>query len=290
MPELPEVENIRMGLNAEIPIGTELLKIDFYRHDLRFTIPKKQLNLLLGKTFQGIKRRAKYLLFTFSEGIMISHLGMTGTWRSQKTSNSPLKHDHLCLIFSDGTQLIYNDPRRFGYLDYISDTNKIDGHTYFSQLGPEPFADGFTASYLSEKAKASSRMIKVFLMDQSVVVGIGNIYASEILFMAKIRPQRKIKKIKKAEWQEVIEKTKSILTTAIDLGGSTIRDYRKSDGSSGNFQDHHFVYNRENQACRICTCKIKRATIGGRSTFWCPNCQLNNPERTKVVSNIFTGA
>lgn len=271
MPELPEVESIRTGLSLEIPSDSKLSRIVYNRKDLRFVIPKKTLNLLLGQNLVSIKRRAKYLLFVFTEGTMISHLGMTGNWRTTQTKLQ--KHDHLCFTFSNQLQLIYNDPRRFGYLDYIINSKDINQHPYFIHLGPEPFDKEFTTAYLKNKAKGSNRNIKVFLMDQSVVVGIGNIYASEILFKATIKPQRKVNKVKDTEWIAIIEASQSILQKAIDLGGSTIRDYKKSDGTSGNFQGQHLVYDHKDQTCIKCKSKIKAATIAGRSTYWCPKCQ-----------------
>jgi formamidopyrimidine-DNA glycosylase len=271
MPELPEVESIRSGLSLEIPNDSKLNRIAFYRNDLRFVIPKKQLNQLLGQNLISIKRRAKYLLFVFTEGTMISHLGMTGNWRTTQCKTQ--KHDHVCFTFSNQLQLIYNDPRRFGYLDYIINSKDINQHPYFAHLGPEPFDKEFTKEYLKSKAKRSNRKIKVFLMDQAVVVGIGNIYASEILFKAGIKPQRKVNKVKDSDWIAIIEASQSILQKAIDLGGSTIRDYKKSDGSSGNFQDQHLVYDHKDQACIKCKSKILTATIAGRSTYWCPKCQ-----------------
>lgn len=278
MPELPEVENIKIGLSAELPKDAKLINIIFKRNDLRFIIPKRALKTLIGTKLDSISRNAKYLLFAFSNGTMISHLGMTGNWRIIKNANKKIsegkKHDHVYLCFNNNLQLIYNDPRRFGYLDFAKNSVELNKHPYFAKLGPDPFAVEFTAEYLKQKVKNSGRTIKAFLMDQSVVVGIGNIYASEILFKAKIKPLRKLEKIKTSEWQDLVKACQSLLQIAIDLGGSTIRDYRKSDGSSGSFQDHHSVYGKKDQACTKCGSKIQSASIGGRSTYWCPKCQV----------------
>jgi formamidopyrimidine-DNA glycosylase len=204
---------------------------------------------------------------------MISHLGMTGQWLVEKKKDSPKKHDHLCFIFEKGSVLTYNDPRRFGYVDYLSDIKKLSEHSLFSHLGLEPFANEMDAQYLQSKAKNSNRAVKTFLMDQAVVVGVGNIYASEVLFKANVKPQRVVKKMKLDEWKKIAQSIKAILKKAIDKGGSTISDYRKSDGSEGSFQNYFFVYDRADEPCKICKTPISSSVIGGRATYWCSNCQ-----------------
>lgn len=286
MPELPEVENIRRTLSTDSIVGSELIDIHFARKDLRFPIPIQKLKNLIGQKLLKISRRGKYLLFEFENGVFISHLGMTGQWTLSRNHFELKKHDHLYLTFHSANSkqrtsklknqniyLIYNDPRRFGYIDFISSLAKISEHELFSHLGIEPFDPQMNSTYLKNKAAHSSRAVKTFLMDQSIVVGVGNIYASEVLFQAHVKPQRLAKSIKASEWDHIAHTIKDILNLAISKGGSSIRDYRNSDGSEGSFQKYHSVYGRAKNPCKTCGTLIQTAVIGNRATYWCPKCQ-----------------
>lgn len=273
MPELPEVENVRKSLIKDLKLGSKLSDICFLRKDLRFPIPQKSLKKLINSKLANIFRRGKYLLFEFTNGVMISHLGMTGQWRISRDIKSLKKHDHLYLVFDSDIFLIYNDPRRFGYVDYIDEIKLVNEHPLFLHLGLEPFAEHMNFKYLKSKASKAKRPIKVFLMDQEVVVGVGNIYASEVLFQAHVKPSRLASHIKDPEWILIVKAIKQILQNAIDGGGSTIRDYRKTDGSKGSYQDSHLVYGKDGQPCTKCKSPIKKIILGGRATFWCPKCQ-----------------
>ena len=169
--------------------------------------------------------------------------------------------------------LIYNDPRRFGYLEFAKDEPSLAEHPLFRSLGVEPLSEHFNIPYLLKKGRHSERYVKTFIMDQKVVVGIGNIYASEILFQAKIKPKKKAGRITADQWKNLIQSTQHILHDSIEAGGSTIRDYRNAEGESGDYQSHHHVYDREGLNCDVCGTPIKHEVIGGRSTYWCPQCQ-----------------
>lgn len=273
MPELPEVESVRRSLLRGLPRGAQLEKINFYRKDLRFPIPVKKMQMLPGSEFLGLSRRGKYLLFEFSTGILISHLGMTGQWALSHTEEETSKHDHVRLEFNGPVFLTYNDPRRFGYLEFAKDKKELTQLALFSHLGVEPLSRAFSVGYLESRSKGVSRVVKVFLMDQEIVVGIGNIYASEVLFAARVLPQKKARELTRVQWKKVVNATHAILKKAIQAGGSSIRDYRKADGQEGDFQKQHKVYGREGKPCCICSTKIRAEVIGGRATYWCPRCQ-----------------
>lgn len=273
MPELPEVENVRRSLSKLLPTQAKLEAIKLHRADLRFPIPKKALQKLLGSNLLKIERRGKYLLFVFSEGIVISHLGMTGQWRVTEGTPPEQKHDHVQWQLGGHTFLTYNDPRRFGYLFVVRDQAELQRHPSIEPLGVEPLSAEFTAERLLALARGSVRSIKVFLMDQKVVVGVGNIYASEVLFLARVKPTKKAGRVSRDQWQAVVQATKVILEDAIRTGGSTIRDYRNPEGFVGGFQQQHKVYDRKGQPCLVCGHTIKATVLGGRATYWCSHCQ-----------------
>lgn len=273
MPELPEVENVCRTLQGQLAEGSSLNEIHFYRKDLRFPLPEEIKRNLLGATFESMSRRGKYLLFFFDRGVLLSHLGMTGHWRTTEEKPVLEKHDHVVLRFSPGPYLIYNDSRRFGFLLFVKNREELNEHPRLRHLGKEPLGSGFNAEYLQGLSRGVSRIVKVFLMDQAVVVGIGNIYASEVLFRANVRPNRKASGLKLAEWGSIVMSVREVLGEAIASGGSTIRDYRNADGNRGGFQNQHRVYGREGEPCFVCGTPIKSKVFGGRSTYWCPKCQ-----------------
>lgn len=274
LPELPEVENVCISLKKQIPSGLELKQIEFFRMDLRFIIPTKQLLGLINERLVTIERRGKYIIFIFTRGIMISHLGMTGHWRVSQTIPKSEKHDHVQLQFRNSSlYLTYNDPRRFGYLDFINSLDQLKKHKLFIHLGLEPLSEDFTAELLKKMSQKSERAVKIFLMDQKNILGIGNIYASEILFQAKVKPQKKANQLTLLQWQKVVFYSIKILKHAIQLGGSSIKDYRNTNGQSGKFQNQHQVYGKKGESCRTCSSIIKSEVLGGRATFWCSHCQ-----------------
>lgn len=292
MPELPEVENVKLSLSKVLKPGLSLEGVQFLRPDLRFPIPKKQIQSLIGKELKAIDRRAKYLLFDFGDSGLISHLGMTGQWsldhglsssvgqsldsknHQRKVEYKPVieKHEHLILTFQGGIRVRYIDPRRFGYVDFWKGPEK-EKHPFFESLGIEPLSETLTVEYLKDFLKGKSCTIKAALLDQAGIAGLGNIYVCEALFKAKVRPQRKAKTLKLQELKVLIPHIKEILSQAIELGGSSIRDYKNSDNQRGDFQSRHLVYGREGELCRICHTAIKNLRLSGRSSFWCPSCQ-----------------
>ena len=204
---------------------------------------------------------------------MLSHLGMTGSWRQGEESARAegLLHDHVRMTFADGRQLIFNDPRRFGYLDWVTGDEK--SNAFLKHLGPEPLSEDFSGERLFRLLRKRKAAIKVLLMDQRIVVGVGNIYASESLFRAKVRPSRQGAKVTREECERIVASIREVLAEAIEAGGSTISDYRHADGSSGGFQDRFRVYDRKGQPCLVCGKKVSSRVMGGRSTYWCASCQ-----------------
>lgn len=277
MPELPEVESLSRELDSAFQQNQHKIRqIHCLRPDLRFPMPLGELESLSGLSIRSVHRRAKYLLFQISEGksvqFLISHLGMTGSWRFGSRA-SEKKHDHLAIEFKDDQFLIYNDPRRFGFVDVLKN---IESSKWFSHLGLEPFDPKLSAQHLAALAQSSTVAIKVWLMDQKHIVGVGNIYASEALFRAGIHPATPAKKIRLKDWNKIILGIREVLGQAIENGGTTLKDYRSLTGNSGRFQKLLQVYDQQGQACVRCNKLIQSKTMGGRSTYWCPKCQKRN--------------
>ena len=274
MPELPEVETVRRGLESLLSEKPTIVRVKLMRADIRFAIPINFAMSLEGQAIIGVKRRAKYLLIETPKVSLLSHLGMTGSWRMETAATVQVgPHDHCFIELSDGRQLIYRDPRRFGVLDLV-ERGAEDTHLRLKALGPEPLDQTkFTPDFLFTTSRKRKIAIKVFIMDQRVVVGVGNIYASEALFRAKIRPQKLAGKMTKHESQRLVDAIRDVLTSAITAGGSSIRDYKNADGEAGSFQQSHLVYERSGEACRVCKTAIRSKVLGGRSTYWCPSCQ-----------------
>lgn len=270
MPELPEVEVVCRNLSELLPIGSKISAWSFYRPDLRFKIPKKQLLLLQDQALVAIKRRAKYILFEFKNEFLISHLGMTGSWRREVGEWQKNKHDHLSFTLKNGHSFVYSDPRRFGFVEVVAKGQLV---SRFAALGAEPLDKETDFELLTDKFKSLKAPIKTALMNQKLLVGVGNIYASEILFASQIRPSKLASQITRSQYLEIWKHTARILKEAIQLGGSTIDDYKNSYGKAGDFQQKFFVYGRELELCRICHSPIKQTVMAGRSTFWCSNCQ-----------------
>lgn len=272
MPELPEVETVRRGIIELIGETSFLKKVELKRQDLRFPIPEDLVSRFRNVEILKISRRAKYLLFHTTKGILVSHLGMTGTWREQMPKEILRTHDHILLHLKDRV-LIYNDPRRFGSFEYC-ELDGTEDFVRFNHLGPEPLdSERFHFDYLWKKSRKKELAIKNFIMDQRVVVGVGNIYASEALFLSGIRPSRKTKNVTKSEFEKLIQNIRMVLESAIEAGGSSISDFKQAGGDSGYFQNHFNVYGREGQECFACATQIKNTIIGGRSSFYCSKCQ-----------------
>lgn len=276
MPELPEVETVCRGL-AEVLPGQVIRSVLQNRKDLRIPFPA-DLKTIQRQKIKQIVRRAKYILIHFEKNLtLIIHLGMSGrlTIYAQDKDYAPDKHDHMVLTLHNGVRVVFNDPRRFG-LVALTTTKQLTNHRFFTHLGPEPFDKAFHAAYLAEKFKDKKVAVKLALMDQTVVVGVGNIYASEALFDAGIDPCRAACTLKPAEIKKIISSIRKVLQRAIKAGGSSLRDYVQTDGELGYFQHQWAVYNKAGQKCKGCTCDIKktggvqRLTQGGRSTFYCP--------------------
>ncbi len=270
MPELPEVETIRQGL-AENLVGSQIHAVKLRRRDLRVPIPRQLARAVVGQQVDKIRRRAKYLLFDIGEHTLISHLGMTGSWTFNE-SNVRRKHDHVSFHLMDGRELVFNDPRRFGLLTIVP--RGSEGNcSWLSHLGVEPLGVDFDAEKLRALSSGRSIPVKNFLMDQKIVVGIGNIYASEILYRARVRPLRRVERISMKDWRAIATSVREILRAAIGGGGTTLRDYRSVNGQSGRFKNRLQVYGRAKLPCYACSTVIQSRALAGRSTYWCQVCQ-----------------
>ena len=293
MPELPEVETVRLGL-APVLVGNSFASVEQRRHDLRFPLPKHFAERLRGRTVDALDRRAKYLLARLDDGeVLVMHLGMTGRFSIDQANGKSLelgdfeyeqkpapKHEHIVFHLADGTAVRYSDTRRFGLMDLIPGAT-LPSHALFKGLGIEPLSPGFTPEWLASRLKGKVTSIKAALVDQRLIAGIGNIYACEALFRAGISPLRlagtlatKTGKPTKAI-EALVKAVKAVLGEAIKAGGSTLRDYARADGRLGRFQHSFKVYGREGKPCRKKGCRgtVRRIVQSGRSTFYCPNCQ-----------------
>ena len=285
MPELPEVETVRRGLEPVLT-GARLTRVRQNRPDLRFPFPERFVARLEGATVERLDRRAKYLLFPLSTGeTWVSHLGMTGRFTldgeqlGEFEEAAPIagKHEHMSLCaVRDGvtTRVGFADARRFGFMGLIP-TGAVEAHPWFAGLGPEPLGNGFSGAHLAEAFSGRKPTIKVSLLDQRHVAGLGNIYVCEALYRARISPLIAAGKVSKPRLEILAAVVRDVLGEAILAGGSTLKDFANADGGQGYFQHRFDVYGREGQPCLAdgCTGVIKRTVQGGRSTFWCPVCQ-----------------
>jgi formamidopyrimidine-DNA glycosylase len=270
MPELPEVEITLRGLSPHLS-GQRIKQVTIRNPHLRWPIPAGLPGILRGQTIHRLHRRAKYLLVECDNGTLILHLGMSGSLRILPASTPPEKHDHFDLILTNGKLMRLRDPRRFGaVLWYEGD---ITQHALFSKLGPEPLLEGFDAAHLFTATRKRSAAIKQVIMDSHVVVGVGNIYASESLFHAGIRPQLHAGKLSLPRCERLVLTIRETLSASIAQGGSTLRDFTDSNGKPGYFQQSYMVYGRTGEPCKICGTAIKQIVQGQRSTFYCPHCQ-----------------
>lgn len=268
MPELPEVETVKNGLQDLVGQTINQVVVRFPR--LRYPLDEKILNQAAGQQIIAITRRAKYLVIHLETGFLICHLGMSGRLTLFKSAPDLIKHDHFDIVTANFT-LRYNDPRRFGCLLYAT---KLDELSMLNELGPEPLEKEFTAEYLHKAISKRKTPIKQLIMDNAIVVGVGNIYACESLFLCGISPLRAGNQITMTECQQLVKIIKRVLQQAIAAGGSSLRDYKNANGELGYFQQSHNVYGRAKQACKVCNTLILDVRLGQRNSFYCPNCQL----------------
>ncbi len=286
MPELPEVEIVRQSLNKKVTQKT-IKKVIVWNRNLRIKVPLNFEKFLENQIISDVDRFSKYLIFYLSSGNkLLIHLGMSGTIHFLKHNkknfltntsfyNSPKlpdKHNHI-EIFFDKFKLVYNDPRRFGFFEIIKDQYSLEKR--FEKLGPEPFDSNFDINYIYNSLRNKKKNIKNFLLDQNFISGIGNIYASEILYLSKINPFKEGKFINKIECKKILNNTKIVLLNAIKRGGSSIRDFKHISGNKGSFQKNFKVYQREGLKCKRGDCKgiVQKKNISNRSTFFCDFCQ-----------------
>lgn len=237
---------------------------------LRWPIDSKLEKAVRGQTIRGVERRAKYILIILDRGTLMVHLGMSGSLRLLAVKVPPRPHDHWDLVLDSGRVLRYHDPRRFGSLHLTDDPAS---HPLLAHLAPEPLSEEFDAAYFYRATRKRAVAIKHLIMNSQIVVGVGNIYASEALFRAKISPRRAARRITRAEAEALTRAIKEVLAQAIEIGGTTLRDYVNAEGAPGYFTQKLFVYERAKEPCRVCKTPVKQFTQGQRSTYWCPGCQ-----------------
>jgi formamidopyrimidine-DNA glycosylase len=270
VPELPEVETTRRGL-APHARKRRIVALAVYEPRLRWPIARRLPRQVAGRRIERVGRRAKYLLLELESGTLLLHLGMSGNLRAVPAATPRLKHDHFDLLLDSGVALRFNDPRRFGSLLFTADDPAE--HALLKHLAPEPFARGFDASYLWRITRGRRVALKQLLMNSRLVVGVGNIYASEALFRARLRPQRRAASLTRAECARLVRAVRTVLGLAIRAGGTTLRDYLGADGAPGYFRQRLYVYERKGKPCRRCGTAVRALTQGQRSTYYCAHCQ-----------------
>ena len=268
MPELPEVEVSRLGISPFLQNQT-ITNIIVRERRMRWPIPETIADVI-GHSISAIKRRAKYLLIETSVGTVILHLGMSGKLRVIDAATPPVKHDHVDIVLASGQCLRFNDPRRFGAVLFQPPGEAL---SLLAHLGPEPLTDDFDDQRLFQLSRGKKSPVKTFIMDNAVVVGVGNIYANEALFLAGFRPTRQAGNISLARYQVLTATIKQVLAKAIEQGGTTLKDFAQADGNPGYFAQHLNVYGRKGEPCEVCGNAIQSKVIGQRNTFFCTQCQ-----------------
>jgi len=282
MPELPEVETVRRGL-APTFVGARIALATARRPDLRFPLPARFAERLTGRRVEALRRRAKYLLADLDSGeTLVMHLGMSGSFRVEgepvgefyHPRGEPGRHDHVEFVFESGARVVYNDPRRFGFMDLV-ETAGLERHPLFAEIGVEPLGADFHAKGLAAVLAGARTPLKAALLDQRRIAGLGNIYVCEALHRAKLSPLREAGWLKPAETRRLARAIVEVLEAAIEAGGSTLRDHRQTDGTLGYFQHSFAVYDREGAVCGHARCAgiVERTVQSGRSTFYCATCQ-----------------
>jgi formamidopyrimidine-DNA glycosylase len=270
VPELPEVETTRRGIERALK-RRRVDALYVYDRRLRWPIEENLPQLIAGQRVLHIGRRAKYLLLELERGTLIVHLGMSGSLRLRPADAPRLKHDHYALLISSGQELRFHDPRRFGSLHYTREDPAE--HRLLRALAPEPFDAAFDADYLRRITRTRRAAIKQVIMNGRLVTGVGNIYASEALFRARINPRRAARRLTQKQCARLVRAVRATLNAAIRAGGTSLRDYVGTDGDPGEFRQKLYVYERDGKPCRVCRTPIRRITQGQRSSYFCPSCQ-----------------
>ncbi len=272
MPELPEVETVKETLKFKI-LGKKIKNVKIlYAGIIEYPTSDEFIKQIIGETINDIKRRGKWLMFELDHYYLLSHLRMEGKYNIRQTGDIYDKHEHVSFEFTDGSELRYRDTRKFGRMHLIK-KDIINSRKPLNELGLEPWDDSLNVSYLKEKYKTKKLPIKTVILDQSIIVGIGNIYADEILFLSKINPYTKTNELNDKDLDNIILYTKKVLEEAIKMGGTTIRTYTSSEGVHGKFQQKLHVHNHEGELCPICNNFIVKVKINGRGTYYCEKCQ-----------------
>ncbi|MDI5890127.1 bifunctional DNA-formamidopyrimidine glycosylase/DNA-(apurinic or apyrimidinic site) lyase [Halomonas rhizosphaerae] len=273
MPELPEVETTRRGIAPHVE-GREITEVIVRQARLRVPVPTDLIERLVGARIGVLARRAKYLLVPLegeASGTLLWHLGMSGSLRMSRLGELPKKHDHLDLVLDDGAILRYHDPRRFGFVDWLAGSAAQDSR--LARLGPEPLSEAFDGERLFTRSRGRRLAVKPFLMDNAVVVGVGNIYAAEALFLAGIDPRRAAGRISRERYERLAAAVREVLAAAITQGGTTLRDFVGGTGEPGYFKQRLNVYGRDGQPCRRCGAELRLVTLGQRASVFCGHCQ-----------------
>ena len=274
MPELPEVETTRRGIAPHIE-GRQLTNVIVRQTQLRWPLPPNLSHKLKSQTLERIDRRGKYLLFRFTHGYLLIHLGMSGSLRiANPETTSAMAHDHVDFFFGHRCVMRYHDPRRFGAILWHDVKDTIEEHPLLHHLGPEPLTDNFNPDYLFRRSRKRKKDVKAFIMDNTVVVGVGNIYANEALFSAEIRPTKPAGRLTKKNCTVLVDNIERILQHAIDQGGTTLRDFVNGDGKPGYFKQQLNVYGRGGEICKTCGERLKQIRQGQRTTVYCKKCQF----------------
>ena len=269
MPELPEVETTRRGVEPHC-LGRIIMRVTVHDARLRWRVPDELALSLTGQTIKSVERRAKYLLFRTAAGSMLVHLGMSGSLRIVSPAAPTGRHDHIDILLEGGVCLRYHDPRRFGCFLWLAPG---ENHPLLESLGPEPLSAEFDGQLLYNRSRGRRAPVKNFIMDAKVVVGVGNIYANEALFLSGIRPDRAAGRVSLARFRRLAEVIKQVLTSAISQGGTTLRDLVGGDGMPGYFAQQLFVYGRGGQPCKRCGTPLREMRVGQRSSVYCVTCQ-----------------
>lgn len=270
MPELPEVETARRGIEPHLR-GHTVTAVKIRNRRLRWPVPRTLIRTLPDQRIESVTRRGKYLLLHTAAGTALLHLGMSGSLRILPSDTPAGKHDHLDIVLDSGHALRLHDPRRFGTLLWT--TQDPSRHKLLRSLGPEPLENGFDGAYLFGKSRQRKLAIKNFIMNSHIVVGVGNIYASESLFLARIHPARAAGRLTRERYAALAKAIRKVLAAAIKAGGTTLRDFSREDGEPGYFRQHLRVYGREGQTCERCGRRIAARVTGQRMTYYCPHCQ-----------------
>lgn len=269
MPELPEVETTRRGVEPW-SVGQQVVRVEVREPRLRWPVPADLPAQLQGQSIAAVERRAKYLLFHTAGGSLLMHLGMSGSLRVIRDASPARRHDHVDIVLASGDRLRFNDPRRFGCILWLPPG---ESHPLLQHLGPEPLLEAFSGELLYRRSRGRRSAVKSFIMDAHTVVGIGNIYANEALFLAGIHPQRAAGRVSLARYERLATEIKQVLTSAISQGGTTLRDFVGGDGKPGYFAQQLFVYGRSGQPCKRCNAPLRESRLGQRTTVYCMACQ-----------------